>query len=144
MDIMLFALSLLTFAILYLALTFFLFWAIVITLLVIMIYLSIRWRSVSENYPYGINDSIILIALLAVSWMLFVFLGPKNPVYFLGNGLTYGSPDWGTVAAIMIIFLFVVLIVFSLLIPYLQGRMGMIGGGGGGDDGKGKVGVGAG
>jgi hypothetical protein len=147
MDIMLFALCLLTFACCYLALTIYLFWTLVITMLVIITFLAIRWRSVAENYPYGINDSIVLLALVSVTWVLFVFLGPKDPVPFLGgfngpNGLTYGSPPWGVVTAIAIIFIFLILIIMAILIHYLQGRLGSPGGGGD-DGGRAKVGVGA-
>ena len=145
MDIPLFGLALLTFAVLYLGLNVFLFWAIVITFLVIMMYLAIRYKSVAENYPHGLGDTLTLVVLVAITWVLFVFLGPKNPLPFIGAGLVSSQPDWGLITAVALVFIFLVMILFAILIPVLQGRMSM--GGGGGDDmggGKPKMGVGAG
>ncbi len=146
MDIPLFGLALLTFAVLYLGLNVFLFWTLVITLLVIMMYLAVRWRAVHENYPHGLGDTVQLIILISITWVLFVFLGPKdynNSIPFLGQGLTYDTPNWSVVITIGVFFMFLVLIIFAVLLPYLQGRISMGGGGGGDDSGKGKVGVGA-
>lgn len=145
MDIPLFGICLLTFAGLYLGLTVFLLWTLVITIFVIMAWMAVRWRSVSENYPHGLGDTLTLVVLVAITWVLFVILGPK-PVPFIGSGLTYGAADWSTVTSVVIMFVFVILILMSILIPYLQGRAQLGGGGGGGDLGGGKtpVGVGAG
>lgn len=153
MDIPLFGLALLTFAVMYLALTFFLFWTIIIAVFVILVFLAVRWKSVAENYPHGLGDTLTLVVLVGITWVLFIFLGPKDPVPVLGGmggypeGLTYGTPPWGTVFTIAVVFAFILLIFFAVLIPILQGRMQVGGGGGGGGDlgggGKAKVGVGA-
>ncbi len=155
MDIPLFGLALLTFAVLYLGLSVFLFWTLIITIVIIMMFLAIRWRSVAENYPHGLGDTLTLVVLVSITWVLFVFLGPKDctpatcfgsndGVPFWGSGMTYAAPPWTVIIQITIIFIFLVLILFAVLIPYLQGRMQI--GGGGGDDGggRGKVGVGSG
>ncbi|MDE1822235.1 MAG: hypothetical protein KGJ23_14190 [Euryarchaeota archaeon] len=156
MDIPLFGLALLTFAILYLGLSVFLLWTLVITGFILMAWLAIRWRAVGENYPHGLGDSLTLLVLVSITWILFVFLGPKECSYytcngsndgvpFMGNGLTYIDPPWHVITEILIFFIFLILILFAVIIPVLQHRM-TLGGGGGGDEGggKGKVGVGAG
>jgi hypothetical protein len=152
MDIPLFGLALLTFAVMYLALTVFRFWTIVFSIMVILLFLAIRWRSVAENYPHGLGDTLTLVVLVGITWILFIFLGPKDPVPVLGGmggypeGLTYGTPPWGTIFTIAVVFAFILMIFFAVLIPILQGRMS-VGGGGGGDSmggGKPKIGVGSG
>lgn len=144
MDTSLFAMSLLTFAVLYLGLNIFLFWTLVITFLVIMFFLSVRWRHLGENYPYGAGETLTLVILVTVTWVLFVFLGPKNPIPWLGPGLTYSTPNWTSIIDIALVLMFAVMILFAILIPFFQGKMSQGGGDGGEGGGKPKMGVGAG
>lgn len=144
MDVGLYILAMLTFAILYLALGVFLLWVLVLTFVVIFGYLAIRYKDVSNNYPHGVGDSMITLLFISITWSLFVFLGP-HPPEFLGSGLTYGvTTDWGWIAAIALIVVIIMMCIMAILLPYLEGKMSSGGGGGGGDEGKGpKVGVGA-
>lgn len=143
MDLGLFFLAMLSFAILYMVIGVFMIWVLVITFLVIFLYLAIRYKNVPENYPHGVGDSMITILFISITWALFTFLGSQGNVKVIGQGLTYISdPPWAFVAEVSLIFGVIMLCVLAILIPYLEGKMSGGGGDGGGDKGP-KVGVGA-
>ena len=148
MDVPLYAVGLTVFAILYLALTAFLIWAILITLIVMFLFLTLRYGNVSENYPHGAADVSITAIFIGITWGIFVFVGPKGPIPVVGNGFSYCSGSTSclatssTVIAVAAILLIVFLIVFSLAADKMaEARKG--GGGTSDESGKPKQGVGA-
>lgn len=87
MDVPLYAIALLVFSILYLALAVVFSVAIIITLIVLFLYLTVRHGKMPDNYPHGFGDALITAIFIGVTWGIFVLLGPKNPVPFLpSNG----------------------------------------------------------
>lgn len=91
MDVTLYAIGLVLFAVLYLAIGIFLAFTLLITLVLMFLFLALRWGNVSQNYPHTVADSFITVIFIGVTWGIFVFVGPKNPVPFIGNGLTYAT-----------------------------------------------------
>src|SRR5690349_6113226 len=89
MDVPLYAIALAVFAVLYLAIGVFLAYTLVITLIVMFLYLAIRHGNVAENYPHGLGDTLITVTFIGVTWGIFTYLAPKNPIPFIGSGLTY-------------------------------------------------------
>lgn len=139
MDTSLYILGLLLFATLYMGLAIYLFWTLIITVLVIVIYLAARYKNVAENYPYSMSDTLYGVLLVATVWAIFVIVGPK-PVPFLGSSLTYTTLSAAYVASVfdvIVIFVFVLLVIFAIIVPWLEGR------GSGGGAGQGDVTVGA-
>jgi hypothetical protein len=126
MDVPLYVVALLTFAILYLVLTVFLVYALFITLIFLFLYLALRYGNLSENYPQGFGDVMITVIFIGVTWAIFVLFGPKNPVEFVGSGLTYAAATTvpiNAVIGIAAIFSILMLIIFSF--GYYRGdRMG--------------------
>jgi hypothetical protein len=125
-DVPLYVVALLAFAILYLVLGVFLVFALFITLIFLFLYLALRYGNLAENYPQGFGDVMITIIFIGVTWAIFVLFGPKDPVPFVGSGLTYtaatGIPI-DSVVAIGVIFSIAMLIIFSF--AYYRGdRMG--------------------
>jgi membrane protease YdiL (CAAX protease family) len=94
MDVPVYAVALFLFALLYLALAVFLVFALVITLVVILAYLATRYGRLPEGYPYGKADTAITVIFIGITWGIFAFLGPKNPIPFVGQGLTYSAPSF--------------------------------------------------
>ncbi|HTT26062.1 MAG TPA: hypothetical protein VMH90_03755 [Thermoplasmata archaeon] len=146
MDVPLYAIALSVFAVLYLAIGVYLGITLIITLLIMLAYLAIRHGKLPENYPHGLGDSMITVTFIGVTWGIFAWLAPKNPIPFAGNGLTYQAPVSIALSSIIMISLVlavIFLIVFSFIANDLRGA-GPTGGGGGGDEGsKPKQGVGA-
>jgi phosphatidylglycerophosphate synthase len=141
MDIGLYGVALISFATLYLGLSVFLLWTLVIAVLVVFSYLAVRYKDVRENYPHSVGDSLTTLLFISITWLMFVLLGPK-PVPSWGQGLIYGeNPVWQWVGAILLVAVFVLMMIMGVLIPYLEGKVS--GGGGGGDSGKAPQGVGA-
>jgi hypothetical protein len=150
MDVPLYAIALVVFSILYLAIGVFLGYTIVITLMVMLLYITLRYHKLPEDYPHGTGDVMITVIFIGVTWGIFTYLGPKDPIPFLptasGQGLTY------THAAINLlpyISISLVLLMFFLLVGGFmasQFRSAFAGKGGGtpatGDN-KPKQGVGA-
>jgi hypothetical protein len=103
MDVPVYALALVTFALLYLALSVFLGIALVVALLVILVYLALRYPKLPEGYPHSRADAAITVIFIGVTWGIFSFLGPKNPIPFIGHGLTYAAPSYPLSSVILII-----------------------------------------
>ena len=125
MDVPLYAIGLILFAVLYLAVGIFLVFVIVITLLVML---------------------LITVIFIGVTWGIFVFLGPKNPIPFLpsaGQGLMYGTTQFNAVPyiAISLVLVVVFLLIGAFIAPQFRDLLSK-GGAGGGE--KPKQGVGAG
>ena len=89
MDVPLYAIALIVFSILYLAIGIFLAFTLIIALIVMYGYLAIRHGNVAENYPHSLGDTLITVIFIGVTWGIFIFLGPKNPIPFVGKSLTY-------------------------------------------------------
>ncbi|MCI4352426.1 MAG: hypothetical protein L3K14_03455 [Thermoplasmata archaeon] len=89
MDVPLYALALAIFAILYLAIGVFLGFTLIIALVLLFAYLALRYGNLAENYPHSAPDSMITVIFIGITWAIFTYLGSKNPVPFVGNGLTY-------------------------------------------------------
>jgi hypothetical protein len=119
MDVTLYVVALLAFAILYLVLSIFLVFALIITLLFLFLYLAVRYGNLAENYKQGFGDIMTTIIFIGVTWTIFVLFGPKNPVPFVpqsGQGLTYTTASAlpvPAVIAVAIIFSLVMLVVFA-------------------------------
>ena len=152
MDVPLYAIALVVFSILYLAIGVFLAFVIVITLIVMLLYITLRHGKLPENYPHGTSDIMITVIFIGVTWGIFTYLGPKNPIPFLPMAghpsLTYST---GQISLLPYISISLILIVFFLIVGAFVGRdlRTAFGGGGGANqtpsDGnsKPKQGVGA-
>lgn len=151
MDVPLYAIALAVFAVLYLAIGVFLAYTLIITLLIMFAYLAIRHGKLPEGYPYGLGDTMITVVFIGVTWGIFTYLAPKNPLPFVGNGLTY-SPNPGIVFPSIILITFVLAVVFLVIRAFIAKDVkdgGMGSGGSPGStqspsDNKPKQGVGAG
>jgi hypothetical protein len=121
-DVPVYAIALFVFALLYLALSVFLGLALIITLFAVLIYLVTRYGKLPDDYPYGKGDTAVTIIFIGITWGIFSFLGPKNPIPFLGQGLTYAAPSFplSSVVIIVIVVALVFLVAFALI-----GREGM-------------------
>jgi hypothetical protein len=117
MDVPVYALALFAFALLYLALSVFLAYALIITLVLVFAYLATRYGKLPEAYPYGRGDTAITIIFVGITWGIFAFLGPKNPIPFVGQGLTYAAPSFplSSVVAIVLATSLGFLAAFSLI-----------------------------
>jgi hypothetical protein len=146
MDVPLYAIALIVFSVLYLGVGVFLAFTLIITLIVMFLYLALRWGNVSENYPHGLGDSMITVIFIGVTWGIFTYLAPKNPIPFVGKGLTYTSTPVNLLpfAAISLVLIVVFLSIGAFIARDLRGAMGSgtvtsnVGG-----DNKPKQGVGA-
>jgi hypothetical protein len=145
MDVPLYAIALSVFAVLYLGIGVYLGITLLITLFIMLAYLAARHGKLPENYPHGLGDSLITVTFIGVTWGIFTWLAPKNPIPFAGSGLTYTpNPLIGvpSIIEISLILVVIFLAVFSFIAKDLSG--GLAGGGGGGQGGeKPKQGVGA-
>lgn len=140
MDVPLYAIALVIFAVLYLAIGVFLAYTLIFTLLIMFLYLVLRYGKLPEDYPYGGRDISITLIFIGVTWGIFTFLAPKNPIPFIGNGLTYTSPDAIPLNAILAI-AFVLTIAFLVIFSFIGSRGSDMGSAGQGE--KPKQGVGA-
>ncbi|MCI4325730.1 MAG: hypothetical protein L3K00_07645 [Thermoplasmata archaeon] len=152
MDVPLYAIALILFALLYLAVSVVLSITLVITLVLLFLYLTLRHGKMPDNYPHGFGDALITAIFIGVTWGIFILLGPKSPVPFLpsGGSLTYATLQ--PVALDAIIGVGVVLAIIFLVIGSFiarQLREGSTGSGGGSttttaqSESKPKQGVGA-
>jgi hypothetical protein len=89
MDVPLYAIALVMFSVLYLAIGVFLAYVLIITLVVMFLYLAIRHGKLPENYPHGLGDTMITVIFIGVTWGIFTYLAPKDPIPFVGQGLLY-------------------------------------------------------
>jgi hypothetical protein len=131
MDAYLYVVALAVFGILYLVLGVFLVFSLLLSLLAIYVYIVLRHGKLPEGYPYGANDSLITTIFIGVTWAIFTALGPKNPIPFVGNGLTYttaASVPVGAVILISLVILFAFLVIGAFVVTRLTER-GRSGGG---------------
>jgi hypothetical protein len=143
MDVPLYAIALSVFAVLYLALNVFLGITLIITLFIMLAYLAARHGKLPDNYPHGLSDTLITVTFIGVTWGIFTWLAPKNPIPFSGTGLTYSTDaavNVGPIIAISLVLIVIFLSIFSFIARDLKSGPGSSGG----DDGsKPKQGVGA-
>jgi hypothetical protein len=123
MDVPLYAIALAVFAVLYLAIGVFLAFAILITLLVMFAYLVVRYRELPANYPYSSKDAATTMIFIGITWAIFTFVADKNPVPFIGSGLTYTNQSLIPLDAIIAI-AFIVSIVFLVIFAFVVPRFG--------------------
>jgi ABC-type Na+ efflux pump permease subunit len=109
MDVPLYAVALAFFAVLYLAIGVFLVYTILIALVAMFLFLTLRYGNVSESYPHSASDVSITAIFIGITWAIFVFVGPKNPVPVVGNGLTYQSSTVVPIGSIIVISVFVLI-----------------------------------
>jgi hypothetical protein len=152
MDVPLYAIALIVFALLYLAVSVVLSFTLVITLVLLYLYLTLRHGKMPDNYPHGFGDALITAIFIGVTWGIFILLGPKSPVPFLpsGGNLTYAPLEPVVLDALLgvgIVLAIVFLVIGSFIARNL--REGSTGSGGGAttttaqSDSKPKQGVGA-
>jgi hypothetical protein len=144
MDVPLYAIALAVFAVLYLAIGVYLGITLLITLFVMLAYLAARHGKMPENYPYSLGDTLITVTFIGITWGIFTWLGPKDPVQFVGSGLTYTNSTAipiDAIIAIAIIISIAFLVVFSFIARELG--QGPAAGSGASGDSKPKQGVGA-
>ena len=121
MDVTLYAVALAVFAVLYLAIGVFLAFTLIITLLVMFLYLVVRYRDLPAGYPHSGADAIQTMIFIGITWSIFTFVADKNPVPFIGSGFTYTNQALIPLDAIIAI-AFVVSIIFLLIFAFLAGR----------------------
>ncbi|MCL4325115.1 MAG: hypothetical protein M1144_06630 [Candidatus Thermoplasmatota archaeon] len=144
MDTTLFMIALVAFAALYIGIGVFLLWSLLITMMVILAYLAARYGHVVENYPYNVSETLTSILLIATTWVVFIIVGPK-PFTVAGSTEIYttlAEDIFSSIAAVVIVFAFVVFIILAVLVPHFERRGGMGAGGSGGGEG-GNLTVGA-
>jgi hypothetical protein len=103
MDVPLYAVALAFFAVLYLAIGVFLVYTILVALVAMYIFLTLRYGNVSESYPHSAGDVSITAIFIGITWAIFVFVGPKNPIPVIGSGFTYATGTAVPVTAIIAI-----------------------------------------
>jgi hypothetical protein len=95
MDVPLYAIALVVFAVLYLGIGVFLAYTLAITLIIMFVYLALRHGTLPENYPHGLGDTMITVIFIGVTWGIFTYLAPKSPIPFLPgpgqSGLLYST-----------------------------------------------------
>ena len=68
---------------------------------------------------------MVTVTFIGVTWGIFTLLAPKNPIPFVGNGLTYaasGVVPLGAAIAITVVLLLGFIVVGSFVVPRMQGR----------------------
>ncbi len=127
MDVPLYAIALVVFGGLYLGLGVFLVYALIFALLAMYLYLVIRFEKLPEGYPHGATDTLVTVAFIGITWGIFTLLAPKNPIPFVGDGLTYTSATVvpvGAVIAITLVLLLVFVVVGAFILPKVRDRGG--------------------
>lgn len=127
MDVPLYAIALVVFAVLYLGIGVFLAYTLVITLIIMFLYLAMRYGKLPDNYPSGLGDSLITIIFIGVTWGIFTFLAPKSPIPFIGTGLTYTASaniPVGAFVQIAIVLALVFLVIGAFIANDLQNAAG--------------------
>jgi len=126
MDVPLYAIALVVFAVLYLGIGVFLAYVLIITLLVMFLYLALRWGNVAENYPHGLGDTMITVIFIGVTWGIFTYLAPKDPIPFVGIGLTYTHSTFNPLPfiAISLVLIVVFLSIGAFIAKDLRGSLG--------------------
>ncbi|MGA8664446.1 MAG: hypothetical protein WB809_05200 [Thermoplasmata archaeon] len=121
MDVSLYAIALAVFAVLYLAIGVFLAFTLILTLMIMFLYLVVRYRDLPGNYPHSGGDAVQTMIFIGITWAIFTFVAGKNPVPFIGSGLTYTNPNFIPIDAIIGI-AFVVSIAFLLIFAFIASR----------------------
>jgi hypothetical protein len=129
MDAYLYVVALAVFGILYLVLGVFLVFALLISLLVIYVFLVLRYGNLPGDYPFTVNDTLITTIFIGVTWAIFTALGPKNPLPLVGSGLVYSNSTVLPIDAVILIgvvLIFSFLVIGALVVPRLTkgGRSG--------------------
>ncbi|HZY91619.1 MAG TPA: hypothetical protein VFG07_02425 [Thermoplasmata archaeon] len=149
MDVPLYAIALVVFSVLYLGIGVFLGYTLIITLVIMFVYLALRHGKLPENYPHGFGDTMITVIFIGVTWGIFTFLAPKNPIPFLPmngqSGLTYTTAaiPFGSFLAIAMVLALAFLVIGAFFAKDLRQTSGGTGGTTPGGDNKPKQGVGA-
>jgi hypothetical protein len=141
MDAILYVVALAVFGVLYLVLGVFLIFALLISLLIIYVFLVLRYGQLPGDYPYTVNDTLITTIFIGVTWAIFTALGPKNPLPLVGSGLVYSNATVLPINAVILIgvvLIFSFLVIGSFIVPRLEGSRGR----GGGNQGQQTVGSG--
>ena len=145
MDVPLYAIALILFSVLYLGIGVYLAYVLIITLVVMFHYLTLRHGKLPENYPHGLGDTMITVIFIGVTWGIFTYLAPKAPIPFVGSGLTYGHSQIELLPyiAISLVLIVIFLAIGAFIARDLQG--GFCGGStsSSASDSKPKQGVGA-
>jgi|HubBroStandDraft_4_1064222.scaffolds.fasta_scaffold258757_1 phosphatidylglycerophosphate synthase len=128
MDVPLYAIALIVFSLLYLALAVVFTIALAITLIVLFLYLAIRYGKMPDNYPHGFGDALITAIFIGVTWGIFTLLGPHNPIPFLPNGsATYQTStvlSVNEILAVALILAVIFLFIGSFIARYLRDGSG--------------------
>ena len=129
MDVPLYAIALIVFSVLYLGIGVFLAYTLLITLIVMFLYLALRWGNVAENYPHGLGDTMITVIFIGVTWGIFTYLAPKDPIPFFGHGFTYTHTQVALLPliAISLVLIVVFLTIGAFVAKDLRGAMGQTG-----------------
>lgn len=125
MDVPLYAIALVVFGGLYLGLGVFLVYALIFALIAMYLYLALRYEKLPEGYPHGASDTLVTVAFIGVTWGIFTLLAPKNPIPFVGDGLTYTSATVvpiGSVIAITLVLLLGFIVVGAFVLPKVRDR----------------------
>ncbi|HEY6238098.1 MAG TPA: hypothetical protein VIZ68_02800 [Thermoplasmata archaeon] len=130
MDVPLYAIALVMFSVLYLAIGVYLAYVLIITLLVMFTYLTLRHGKLPDNYPHGLGDTMITVIFIGVTWGIFTYLAPKTPIPFVGSGLTYthGQIELLPLIAITLVLVVVFLTIGAFIAKDLQGPGASVGG----------------
>src|ERR1700683_2486883 len=125
MDVPLYAIALIVFALLYLALGVVLSVTLVLTFVILFLYLTLAHGKMPDNYPHGFSDALITAIFVGVTWGIFILLGPKNPIPFLpqNGSATYsaaGLLSINEILAIAVILAIVFLFIGSFLARQLK------------------------
>jgi hypothetical protein len=150
MDVPLYAIALIVFALLYLALGVVLSVTLVLTFVILFLYLTLAHGKMPDNYPHGFSDALITAIFVGVTWGIFILLGPKNPIPFLpqNGSATYSASGLLSINEILAIAV-ILAIVFLFIGSFLARQLKDSHGGGGGttttaqSDSKPKQGVGS-
>ena len=126
MDVPLYAIALIVFSVLYLGVGVFLGYTLLITLIVMFMYLAIRWGNVAENYPHSVADTMVTIIFIGVTWGIFTYLAPKSPIPFIGSGFTYTNATLIPLSSIIVI-TFVVSVLFLVIFAFYAQRRERLG-----------------
>jgi hypothetical protein len=121
MDVPLYAIALAIFAVLYLAIGVFLAFTLIITLLILFLYLAVRYRDLPSGYPHSSGDAVVTMIFIGITWSIFIWVADKNPIPFIGSGLVYTNSAAIPLDSIIAI-AFVVSVLFLMVFAFIAGR----------------------
>jgi hypothetical protein len=127
MDVPLYAIGLTVFGGLYLGLGVFLAYSLILALFAMYLYLVFRYEKLPEGYPYGAADTLVTATFVGVTWGIFTLLAPKNPIPFVGQGLTYSSSSAVPIGSLVTITIFLLLgfiVVGAFVLPRMHSHPG--------------------